>query len=51
MERSELLNLVKVVEQADVVRLQALVELAQLRGVSLTTLMQDLDIIVSMEQM
>lgn len=50
-ERIALLNLVEIVEQADVIRLQALVELAQLRGITLVTLMEELDIVISMEQM
>jgi hypothetical protein len=41
-EHQELLRLIDVVEQADAERLQALVELAQLRGVTLPALMAQL---------
>ncbi|MEA5448843.1 hypothetical protein VB780_09710 [Leptolyngbya sp. CCNP1308] len=41
-EHQELLQLIDVVEQADAARLQALVELAQLRGVNLPDLMTQL---------
>lgn len=41
-EHQELLQLVDVVEQAEANRLQALVELAQLRGVALPALMEQL---------
>ena len=41
-EHQELLQLIDVVEQADADRLEDLVELAQLRGVSLTDLMTQL---------
>ena len=41
-EHQELLQLIDVVEQADAARLQALVELAQLRGVTLPDLMTQL---------
>lgn len=41
-EHQELLQLIDVVEQAEADRLQALVELAQLRGVTLPALMEQL---------
>ena len=41
-ERVELLNLVEVVENADVKRLKAMIALAQIRGVSLDRLMEQL---------
>jgi hypothetical protein len=43
-EHQELLSLIDVVEQANVDRLQCLVELAQLRQISLNDLMKQLDI-------
>ncbi|MGF1567543.1 MAG: hypothetical protein ACFCVD_05670 [Nodosilinea sp.] len=41
-EHPELLQLIDVVEQADAARIEALVELAQLRGVTLPDLMTQL---------
>ncbi len=43
-EHQELLDLIDQIEKADVERVQYMVDLAQLRGISLTALMQDLGI-------
>jgi hypothetical protein len=43
-EHQDLLKLIDIVEQADCDRLQHLLQLSQLRNISLTELMQQLDI-------
>ncbi|RIK38806.1 MAG: hypothetical protein DCC55_20035 [Chloroflexi bacterium] len=43
-EHQELLGLIDQIEQADAIRLKQLIELAQLRGMSLDELMQQLNI-------